>query len=417
MASAMVGTAHRAGSRRTHRCIRGGAVGANLRTHFRGRLASMSMQAEEEDRDRLVARLRVQGRTAGQLGSPLYAELLTGAAADVAAGGPCWAVLARFAHEPDSAAVPLRFLAAVHRLVLRRLAPGLALHYRSVGGQAGVQGAWPLFLATVEQHHEVLLDLTALPCQTNEVGRSAALAPGLLWAQGRTGLPVHHMEIGTSAGLNLRWDAFRYGTADGAVTWGAPDSPVDLTGHWLRPPRGLPDAADVVARLGCDPAPGDPADAGTREDLTASIWADQHARHERLRGALVLAGRIPVVVDAGHAAPWLTRRLAERPEGAVTVVGHSVVWRYLGAREQQAVRDLLAAHGAEATARTPLVWLRLEPTPPAMVYDGAPYPITATTWPGGITTILGTAQAHGQEVRWAGSAEAAGAGATNSRST
>lgn len=351
---------------------------------------------------RLAGRIRLQAHASGELGSTLYAELLGRAADDVADGGPCWAVLEPFADADEGAAVPLRFMAAVHRLVLRRQAPELALHYPSVGGEAGLHGAWDAFVAAVRTNVDLLRELTALPCQTNEVGRSAALAPGLLWAQARHDLPIDHLEVGASAGLNLRWDAFRYATARGGVAWGDPDSPVDLRGHWEVPPTGLPATAEVVRRRGCDPMPGDVGDQATRETLTASVWADQPERMDRLRGAMALAARIPAPVDAEHAGTWLPRVLADRPADAVTVVTHSVVWRYLEPAERDRVTAALQSHGAEATARNPLVWLRLEPRPPLFTHDGTAYPITATTWPGGHTVELGTAQAHGQEVRWHG---------------
>ncbi len=329
----------------------------------------------------------------------MYAHLLGHIADDVGEGGPCWTVLSDHAHEPDGNALGLRFLAAVHRLVLRRLAPALALHYPSVGGSAPPTQAWPAFRDAVEVQSELLRELTALPCQTNEVGRSAALAPAMLWLQARHDLPLHLMEIGTSAGLNLRFDHFHYGTADRSVTWGDPASPVDLTGHWVRPPQGLPLLARVRSRRGCDLAPGDPASAETREGLTASVWADQPQRHARLKGALQIAERVPADVSRAHAGEWLAQHLPNRPEG-ITVVSHSVVWRYIDAQEKVQITRLLAEVGSAATAARPLVWLRLEPRPPRMTYDGSPYPVTVTTWPTGVEQVLGTAQAHGQELTW-----------------
>ena len=49
------------------------------------------------------------------------------------------------------------------------------------------------------------------PPQTNEVGRSAELIGGLLLFDREFGLPVRLFEIGTSAGLNLRAEHYRYG--------------------------------------------------------------------------------------------------------------------------------------------------------------------------------------------------------------
>ncbi|HUG86819.1 MAG TPA: DUF2332 family protein, partial [Euzebya sp.] len=163
---------------------------------------------------------------------------------------------------------------------------------------------------------------------------------------------------------------------------------------------GLPPQAHVVARRGCDPAPGDPTDPATRETLTASVWADQQDRHARLKGALDLAAAVPAELSTDRAGPWLQQQLAARPEGVLTAVTHSVVWRYLPSEEQSQVTQSLAQHGAQATPTSPLVWLRLEPAPPLVTYDGRPYPLTATTWPGGDTVVLARAQAHGQDLRW-----------------
>lgn len=351
------------------------------------------------DHQRLVARLRDMVEPARRLGSPLYAMLLARTADDVADGGPCWAVMSDHAAEPDAHALPVRFLAAVHRLVLRRQAPDLAMHYPSVGGGAGLDGAWAAFHRTVAGNVELLRELVALPCQTNEVGRSAALGAGLAWLAAGHDLPLHQLEVGTSAGLNLRWDAFRYGTADRSVTWGPPGSPVDLTGHWTVPPPGLPASVEVASRLGCDPQLLDPADPADRETLTAAVWADMPLRHERLKGALDLAGRIPVEVTRAGAGEWLAAVLPDRPAG-LTVITHSVVWRYIDPEERAGIARLLAEQGEAATPDRPLAWLRLETANPAEGYDGEPYPLTLTSWPGGTTEVLATAQAHGQQMRW-----------------
>ena len=113
---------------------------------------------------------------------------------------------------------------------------------------------------------------------------------------------------------------------------------------------------------------------------------------------VMLGGRYPFAQHA-HSGHWLADVLPDRPDG-LTVVSHSVVWRYVPTDEQDAVIRLLDDVGGSATASSPLVWLRLEPRPPAMVYDGTPYPLLATTWPGGETVELGVAQAHGQDLRW-----------------
>src|SRR5439155_1529278 len=122
----------------------------------------------------LAGRLREQAAGCARLGAPLYTTLLERAAADVEAGGPAWPVLEGHEDDPRGSALALRFLGAVHRLVLEGRVPALARHYPSAGGEAGLEGAWAVFRDTLEQHRDVLRALLRSPVQTNEVGRSAA---------------------------------------------------------------------------------------------------------------------------------------------------------------------------------------------------------------------------------------------------
>ena len=125
------------------------------------------------------------------MGSPLYAHLLERAAADAEAGGAVQALLEPFdAPNLRADALALRLMAAVHRLALTGHAPGLAPHYPTAGGSAGTDGAWDAFRDVVAEQAERLRPLIALPCQTNEVGRCAALAFGFLELAAVHGLPL-----------------------------------------------------------------------------------------------------------------------------------------------------------------------------------------------------------------------------------
>ena len=327
------------------------------------------------------------------MGSPLYAALLERAAGDVEAGGPAWAVLASHVAPGRGGALALRFMAAVHRLVLTGQAPQLARHYPSAGGDAGVPGAWPALRALLAEPTARLRELVARPCQTNEVGRAAALVGGFLQVAAATGLPLRLLEVGASAGLNLRWDRFRYG--GGGAAWGPAGSPVDLSGLWLAPPPHTDVAVRVVERRGCDPQPVDPTTEEGRLTLTASVWADQLERLARLRGALRLAAQVPATVDAASADEWLPRVLANPSAGVATVVYQSVVDEYLSGHVRARFGEVLADAGRRATSRAPLAWLRQEAIS-GLHHHG----VTLTTWPGDAERRLATCGAHGSDVRW-----------------
>ena len=339
--------------------------------------------------------LQLQATACSVLGSDLYATLLAAAAQDVRDGGPAWTVLRPHATRDTGAALALRFMAAVHRLVLRRQAPALALHFPSVGGRADARGAWPALRAALADHAEQLTGDVALPCQTNEVGRCAALVGGFLSAAADSAKPLRLLEIGASAGLNLHWD--RYGYADGQSSrrWGEESSPVQLQGVWDVPAHLLEVNVDVRQRQGCDPRPIDPASPDGRLALTASVWADQPLRHERLRGALELAAREPVAVDAARAIDWLPPRLAEPAQGLATIVYHSVVLQYLAPEERSQVVAAIAAAGERARESGPLYWVRMEPEHPLRAMA-----VRMTRWPGGAEQLLATAGAHGNPLRW-----------------
>lgn len=93
----------------------------------------------------------------------------------------------------------MRFPGALHRLVLERRAPALAVHYPSVGGTPG--DVWPAARRIVEEHLAALHELVRRPVQTDEVGRSSALLGGLLHVVAHIGHGTsgHTSESGSSA--------------------------------------------------------------------------------------------------------------------------------------------------------------------------------------------------------------------------
>jgi hypothetical protein len=335
---------------------------------------------------RLEQLLRFQAKACGHLGSPLYRDLLDRAAEDVVAGGPVWEVLRGHENDPGGSALVLRLMGAVHRLVLAGELRELGELYADPGRDS--RATWEAFAAALSERTEELRRLTVLPVQTNEAGRCAALLPGFLTVAGETGLPLRLLELGSSAGLNLRWDRYRYRA--GEFGWGPEDSPLTIEFESLGAPP--PDSAATVAeRRGCDPAPVDPASDEGRLTLLAYIWPDQRNRTERALAAIEVARATPVRVDRARGPEWLGERLAEARPGFATVVFHSIVAQYLTEAERDALAALLKVAGERADDRAPLAWLRMEPA-------GERADLHLTTWPGGEVRRLGSAGYHGDPV-------------------
>ena len=339
--------------------------------------------------------LRGQSRACERLGSQMYADLMARAAADPA---PVAAVLDQ---RPDGAdpygpALVLRLFGAVHRLVLSGRLPPLTGHYPSVGGRYQGEHTWTALRSVLVSHRDVLASMLAAPPQTNEVGRSAALIGGLLHVAARTRLPIRLLEIGASAGLNLRPDLYRYEYGRGRAY--GPDATPTVIRHAWSPGGALPplDAPlRIVERAGCDPNPVDATSDEGKLTLLSFIWPDQTERFARTRGACTLATGTPATVTAATGSEFLADLAPRR--GVATVVWHSITRQYVPVEEWERTECMLARAGAQATPEAPVAHLSLEPRPRG---DRADFPLTLRLWPGERAEILGITHAHGTPVTW-----------------
>lgn len=330
---------------------------------------------------------------------PTNARLLADAADDLEAGGVTAAVMAGRERDRSGSVPGLRFAAAVHRLVLTGKAPALARHYASVGGRLHEPTLWADARPALAEHlDELRAVIASTAVQTNEPGRSAPLYGGLLVASQHAGLPVRLLEVGASAGLNLRPHLVGYRLPDGRVL-GDPRSPLVLDTGWQgAPPAELNRPLQVERRGGCDL---DPVDVTTDEGvlhLTSFVWPDQLQRLHRLRDAIALARLDPVTVRRADGAAWLRHQLAGPRPGMLTVVFHSVVWQYVPASERAHGQQVLAEAAARATARAPLALLVYESRRAGGRFR---FDLLLRLWPSGVTVCLGHGGGHGTPFTWA----------------
>lgn len=347
----------------------------------------------------LEAHLRRQSAACGDLGSSMYEALLGFAADDYAAGGPVADAFAGWALDPGPAALALRLLGTVHRFALTGQAPELARFYPSVRGpeaeafEPGV--AWAAFRDVLSARPDDVRAGLASPPQTNEIGRSAFLIGGLQVLRSQFDLPVRLVEIGASAGLNLRPDQVRIDLPHGQSV-GPAWSPVTLYDVWNGTlPPDLP--IEIVDRYGADVDPVDVTTAAGRLRLLSYVWPDQLGRVQRLRNAFDLAAQTPVSV-VREGAGTTVGALKPVP-GTVTVIWHSVMEQYLPADARRELGAAFDTLGALATPDAPVARLAFEasefPSP-----AGVQFGLRLQTWPEGRARYLASGHPHGDTVMW-----------------
>lgn len=335
----------------------------------------------------LASLFRAQIAYCTDLGSPFTAALLECALREIEADGPLAKMLSTRAWTgPD--ALPLRFAGAVHHLALTE--PAFGALYPASNPNWRIEDVWSAAQMLMRERPAHFDDFLAGPPQTNETRRSIALLPAFLeFGPG----PLHMLEIGASAGLNLQWDRFRYRATD--WSWGEGDGPVIDT-DWRGPPPAYLGPLPVASRAGCDLNPMDVSNPAHRMRLRAYIWADMPERIARFEAAADLAIAAGTHVDKADAADWIEAKLAGAlPEG-VTVIYHSVVWQYVPEAAKARIVKAIEATAKRATSDRRLAWVRYE-------YHGAPasiggrYLTDSAVWPGSERRIIAEADPH---VRW-----------------
>ena len=326
-------------------------------------------------------------------GAPITA-LICDALARLLKGERGGAVMARirgWQGPPLADALPLRIAGGLHALHLKGAAPVLAPIY---AGEAIADAIGPIAIA-LEAHDTFLMPWLDGPPQTNEAGRSWGFAAAMLWLA-RQGCPSDFalFELGSSAGINLMMDRYRFEL--GGVTVGPPEAAMRIAPEWRGDPP--PDRhSRMVSAEGCDVAPVDLTDPDQALRLRAYIWPELTERFARMDAAVAAAREHPPRIARLPAGDFVAEVLGREPRGEVTrVIMHSVVWQYIPAEERATITAAIEAAGAQATAETPLAWVMLEAN-----RDTHRHELTVRWWPGGPEAVqLATAHPHGSWVDW-----------------
>jgi hypothetical protein len=243
-------------------------------------------------------------------------------------------ILNRIEHTPK----PTILFAGVQFLMMGEGGSDLARYYPSLSDDPTDDGVEEAFVEFVLAHEESLVEIGRTRyTQTNECRRCVALLSGV-WATRAS--EFHLVDIGTSAGLNLLLDRYRY--LLGRLEWG-PESPVMLTTD-LRSGRVEPRPVEILSRTGIDLHPVDPSNPDDARWLDALIWPENHDRRRRLRSALGLANQEPMRLVAGDVLEVLPDELSRIPGDEPVVVMNSFILNQLTHRGRERVAAIIEAH-------------------------------------------------------------------------
>jgi hypothetical protein len=355
---------------------------------------------------------------------PLYRRLCEAASEDLDVVGRL--LLAR---SPQR--VPNLLLAAVHDVLLAGEPSRLADWYPSVAGRRrdpehrarpvgrGADDPWPAFRDLALHHDGVAERLRTRATQTNEVGRCLPLLPALFRAAQAgtrgpdTGVrPVGLIEVGASAGLNLRLESYGYRYHRGSAVVDSVGAgsrlmlDATLRGDQVPPLPEVPVPLDSA--VGIDLRPLDVADADDARWLTACQWPEEIDRLDRLRAAIELAAADPPRVVRGDAVDDLATHVEAVAGHALPVVVATWTLGYLPVARQQAFLAELDRLGAER--HLALVYQEQPervpglPVPPRPdgIPDGRATALVHLAWRGGdrIEERLADQHPHGTWLEW-----------------
>ena len=328
--------------------------------------------------------------------APLYATLSSAVAAD-----PDVARLLLAA--PAQQQLPVLLFAAVHHLLLHGDGPQLAAFYANLTLTPAVGDPYPAFREVVLHHVDDIAGLVATrTTQTNEVGRCAQFVPALGMVAGEVGT-LAHVDVGTSAGLNLLLPHYAIAYTPGGLVGGP--SPVHLpcvtTGD-VPVPATMP---TIARSIGIDRSPIDVLDDVEVRWLEACVWPDQADRFDRLVAAVALAREYVPDVRAGDAVHDLAAVVHEAAEWGHPVVTNSWVLNYLPddtRREYVAELDRLGTELdlswiiAEAPSQTPGLPVPTTTPPEELTV------LSLVRWRAGVRTAqrLATTHPHGYWLHW-----------------
>lgn len=248
--------------------------------------------------------------------------------------------------------VPNLFFASVHYLLLTGTAHPVASFYPTLAESAGSPTeAFPHFKDFVLRHREAIVSLLkSRLVQTNEVRRSAYLFPALAFAASHfeAGRPMALLEIGTSAGLNLLWDKYRYTYGDSMIHGDSSSQVLIRSSFRGKSPSVLAQPWPKVShRIGLDLNVVDTACPDQSAWLRALIWPEHHERMILLESALAKRDEETLDLRNGDGFAMVSGIAEEISEDSLLCVYHTHVANQISSEARQDFLQCIEQLGAK----------------------------------------------------------------------
>ncbi|AGE23004.1 DUF2332 family protein [Geobacillus sp. GHH01] len=275
--------------------------------------------------------------------SPLYEQLSLHIARDEK-------LLYLASHARSGQPIPNLLFGAVHDLLLKGYEHGLREFYGSIVKEPRApEAAFPYFRDFCLRYWEDIKNiLVHRLVQTNEVRRCAYLYPVFCCIYEQVKKPLSLIEIGTSAGLQLAWDQYRYDYG-----WGRPygnlDSDVLIASNIRgdQRPLLLPESPPVAERIGIDLHVIDLKKEDDRRWMKALIWPEHKDRRQLFEKAARCLEQTPIRLIEGDGVELLSDLVAQVPSDTVVCIFHTHVANQMSDEAKRGLLEQLREIGRQ----------------------------------------------------------------------
>ncbi|MBY6038032.1 DUF2332 domain-containing protein [Fictibacillus nanhaiensis] len=228
----------------------------------------------------------------------------------------------------DGQPAPNLLFGSVHHLLLSGKQHELSDYFPSLTKQPKkITDSFESFKNFCEMYQdEIILLLQTKLVQTNEVRRCGYLYPCFSYIYSRIHKPLALIEIGTSAGLQLFWDRYRYSYNTGKL-YGNHLSDVLIKSEikGMDEPYLLTESPPVSHRFGLDLHINDVTDPEDAGWLNALIWPEHHERRELFQNAARYVNKEEVTFIEGDGVSLFPQIIDQISKDSMICVFHTHV--------------------------------------------------------------------------------------------